>query len=141
MLVLEDFPVASGPPAVVVGQRRKRTATSRLTSSPIPSPTPSSGNSTLREAALNALVEMKEQDEYSLFGEFVASELRTLAPERARYVKRKLTRSLMDLMDAEQALEPLSAIVMSPIQIVGDNMGLESSSTFVALSEQENTEE
>lgn len=38
-------------------------------------------------------------DEYSIFGAFVAAELRSISSDRAAYVKRKLNRALMDLME------------------------------------------
>lgn len=40
-----------------------------------------------------------QHDHLSAFGDFVVSELRSIPPDRAAYVKRKLNRTLMDLMD------------------------------------------
>lgn len=49
--------------------------------------------------ALKIMTSQVKRDEYSAFGEYVASELRSIPPVRATYVKRKLNQALINLME------------------------------------------
>lgn len=54
--------------------------------------------------ALNVMSSRVVRDEFSAFGEFVVAELRSIPPDHAAYVKRKLNRALMDLMDEAELM-------------------------------------
>lgn len=67
-----------------------------------PSQSPSSDTSGFKKMAAQALKIMTSQvkrDEYSAFGEYVVSELRSIPPVRAAHVKRKLNHALINLME------------------------------------------
>lgn len=93
--VLTDLASASAAsPSPTSGQIRRRPKQQT------PSPSPdSNGFKEMAAKALNVMSSRIRQDECSVFGEYVATELRSLPPDRAAYVKRKLTRALLDLMD------------------------------------------
>lgn len=78
---------------------------------PLPSQSPSlPDSSALKELVAQALNANSQsstatRDEFSAFGDFVVSELRSIPPNRAAYVKRKLNRTLMDLMDEVASID------------------------------------
>lgn len=53
-------------------------------------------------AFVQALRGMQPSDEYSIFGEYIASELRQLPPERASILKRQI---LIDLLNESTAIQ------------------------------------
>lgn len=42
---------------------------------------------------------LSEKDEYGVFADHIAAELRSLSPTQAGFAKRKLARALVDIMD------------------------------------------
>lgn len=72
------------------GQRRKRKAYAQ-------------GSESLREKAVLALERISDQqdgrDQFTIFGEWIASELRNLSLAQATFAKRKLGRAVNEILD------------------------------------------
>lgn len=52
--------------------------------------------------AEEALQLMRQNDEHNCFGDYVASELRSLAPHRAKILKRQILRTLIDFSEENE---------------------------------------
>lgn len=105
----DESPPTDDPPQL---QKRRPTKLSPRPSTSIPSssssPTPDSSDFA---NLTGQLFPLPLRDDFSAFGEFVVSELRSIPPDRAAYVKRKLNRTLMDLMDEVETMVRQSAWV------------------------------
>lgn len=53
-----------------------------------------------------AIAKLNENDSYQTFGNYVAAELRKLPRRQANYIQRKLNRTLLDLLDANDSESP-----------------------------------
>ncbi|XP_053698242.1 uncharacterized protein LOC128745236 [Sabethes cyaneus] len=53
-----------------------------------------------------AIAKLNENDSYQVFGNYVAAELRKLPRRQANFIQRKLNRTLLDLLDANDSESP-----------------------------------
>ncbi|XP_065356044.1 uncharacterized protein LOC135950426 [Calliphora vicina] len=86
------------------GKKRSRQSTATTSSTP-------SSNVNLKEMALEALQSLRSADSQpkdacTVFGEYVAAELRNLSPEQASFARAKLRRSLIDILDEAALIVP-----------------------------------
>lgn len=99
------------PPTPSV-RRRARQNTPLSLPSPSPSPTESNSDANFKLLAAQALsaisTRVTTKDEYATFGEYIASELRSLGGQRAVFVKRKLQRAFLEFVEeAELMVKPI----------------------------------
>lgn len=83
-------------------QRRRKAASSAKSSASATSDYSDSSKLHLKEMAVTALKSLSHpepKDQYVVFGEFVASEFRSLPPELAAIGKTRLRRALIDIME------------------------------------------
>lgn len=86
-------------------RRRNSQETTTTQTTPSPSHLPSqilqsrSEAKSFKELAVKALGHLAEKDEFGAFGDHLAAELRSLTAWQAAFAKRKLARSLVDVMD------------------------------------------
>lgn len=120
---MKDFSVELPRSSVDVAGKRKRRATPGPTQTPSSTPTSSSTptNDSMRDLAFNALNSLRvHDDKFSAFGDYVASELRALPPDRASFVQRALNRQLMNLLEAEESLAT-PRLYQSPTNFVDES--------------------
>lgn len=95
---------------IAVGQRKQRKKAASTPTASSNDPSQSFGI----DAAMHAFRMLSQNDDFTIFGEFIAAELRRLPSVTAQILKRKLNRTLLDFVDShEQVNRELFSDIMN----------------------------
>ena len=107
-------PVIIPATTIIPGTRKRRVDRQTPTSSLTPSPAPSMR---MKDVAAEVLSKFNS-DIHSVFGEYIANEMRTLTESQSTMARRLLSRTLNDFIDSFPPNEQINIDAVSPAKVI-----------------------